>query len=116
MAKEAFETIAAGLVDAIAFAQGDISRGKVHVVEVPAIDVAALRKKLGLSQTRFAAAFGVSPGTVKNWEQGRRYPEGPARALLRVIDQEPEAVLRALHAASPPTTARAAVSAPGAIQ
>ena len=49
MAKEAFDTIAAGLVDAIAFAQGDKSRGKVHIVEVPTIDVAATRKKLGLS-------------------------------------------------------------------
>ena len=97
MTKEAFDTIAAGLLDAIAFAQGDTSRGKAHLIEVPAIDVAALRKKLGLSQARFAAAFGVSPGTVKNWEQGRRHPEGPAKVLLRVIDKEPEAVRRALH-------------------
>ncbi len=97
MAKEAFDTIAAGLVDAIAYAQGDKSRGKARVVEVPTIDVAAMRKKLGLSQDRFAAAFGVSPSTVRNWEQGRRRPEGPAKVLLRVIDKEPEAVLRALH-------------------
>lgn len=97
MTKEAFDTIAAGLVDAIAYAQGDKSRGKARVVEVPTIDVAAMRKKLGLSQDRFAAAFGVSPSTVRNWEQGRRHPEGPAKVLLRVIDKEPEAVLRALH-------------------
>ena len=93
MAKEAFDTIAAGLVDAIAYAQGDKSRGKAHVVEVPSVDVAAARKKLGLSQDRFATAFGVSPSTVRNWEQGRRHPEGPARVLLRVIEKEPEAVL-----------------------
>jgi putative transcriptional regulator len=98
MTKEAFDTIAAGLVDAIAYARGDKSRGKARVVEVPTIDVAAMRKKLGLSQDRFAAAFGVSPSTVRNWEQGRRHPEGPAKVLLRVIDKEPEAVLRALHA------------------
>lgn len=98
MTKEAFESIAAGLADAIAYARGDKSRGKARVVEVPTIDVAAMRKKLGLSQDRFAAAFGVSPSTVRNWEQGRRHPEGPAKVLLRVIDKEPEAVLRALHA------------------
>ncbi len=98
MTKEAFDTIAAGLADAIAYARGDKSRGKARVVEVPTIDVAAMRKKLGLSQDRFAAAFGVSPSTVRNWEQGRRHPEGPAKVLLRVIDKEPEAVLRALHA------------------
>ncbi len=98
MTKEAFDTIAAGLADAIAYAQGDKTRGKARVIEVPTIDVAAMRKKLGLSQDRFAAAFGVSPSTVRNWEQGRRHPEGPAKVLLRVIDKEPEAVLRALHA------------------
>ncbi len=97
MGKEAFDTIMAGLGDAVAYAQGDTSRGKKHVVQVPAVDVAAARKKLGLSQDGFARAFGVSPGTVRNWEQGRRQPEGPARVLLRVIEKEPEAVLRALH-------------------
>lgn len=97
MGKEAFDTIAAGLLDAIAYAEGDKSRGKARVVEVPTIDMAAMRKKLGLSQDRFAAAFGVSPSTVRNWEQGRRHPEAPAKVLLRVIDKEPEAVLRALH-------------------
>ncbi len=97
MGKEAFDTIMAGLGDAVAYAQGDTSRGKRHVVQVPAVDVAAARKKLGLSQDGFARAFGVSPGTVRNWEQGRRQPDGPARVLLRVIEKEPEAVLRALH-------------------
>ncbi len=98
MAKKAFDTMMAGLTDAVAYAQGDKSRGKERVVEVPAVDVAAARKKLGLSQDNFARAFGVSPGTVRNWEQGRRRPEGPAKVLLRVIEKEPEAVLRALHA------------------
>lgn len=55
-----------------------------------------MRAKLGLSQADFAAAFGVSLGTVRNWEQGRRHPEGPARALLVVIDKSPKAVMGAL--------------------
>ena len=50
-----------------------------------------------LSQSRFAAIIGVSVRTLQNWEQGRRKPEGPARALLRVVEREPEAVLHALH-------------------
>ena len=42
-------------------------------------DIAATRRRLGLSQTEFATWFGISPGTLRNWEQGRRVPEGPAR-------------------------------------
>ena len=59
---------------------------------------AAIRKRLHLSQARFALTFGMSAATLRDWEQGRRHPEGPAKVLLRVIDKEPEAVLRALHA------------------
>lgn len=65
-----------------------------------AIDVRAVRKKTGLSQAEFARRFGFSVGTLRNWEQGIRTPQGPARALLLVIDAEPEAVLRALHKAA----------------
>jgi len=56
-----------------------------------------IRKRLGLSQSRFAAIIGVSVRTLQNWEQGHRHPEGPAKALLRVVDRNPEAVLHALH-------------------
>ena len=59
-------------------------------------DIAATRRRLGLSHTEFAAWFGISPGTLRNWEQGRRVPEGPARVLLRVIERDPEAVRRAI--------------------
>lgn len=96
MTKQAFDSIMAGLEDALAYAKGDRRRGKPHVVQVPAVDVRKARKKLGMSQDRFAASFGVSVATVRNWEQGRRRPEGAARVLLRVIEREPEAVSRAL--------------------
>ncbi|MBF0268535.1 MAG: helix-turn-helix domain-containing protein [Alphaproteobacteria bacterium] len=66
--------------------------------KVMPLDVAAIRKKTGLSQERFAYAFQISPHTLRNWEQGRRVPEGPARALLLAIDRDPEAVTRALAA------------------
>ena len=59
-------------------------------------DIAATRRRLGLSQTEFAAWFGISPGTLRNWEQGRRVPEGPARVILRVSEREPEAARRAI--------------------
>ena len=65
---------------------------------VAPIDVAAIRAKTGLSQERFARAFQISPHTLRNWEQGRRVPEGPARALLIAIDRHPKALLRALRA------------------
>ncbi len=59
-------------------------------------DVRALRQHLGLSQREFAARFGFSVSSVRNWEQGHRQPEGPARILLQVIAREPDAVTRAL--------------------
>ncbi len=97
MSRKAFEKIMLGMEDALAYADGDTSRGVAHKVEIHEVDVAALRKRLGLSQLRFAATFGFSPKTVRNWEQGLRHPEGPARILLQVIEREPEAVMRALR-------------------
>jgi putative transcriptional regulator len=68
-----------------------------RVVPAPAADdVRALRRRLGLSQKQFAARFGFSVETVRNYEQGHRRPAGPARVLLKVIASEPDAVTRAL--------------------
>lgn len=61
-------------------------------------DVKAIRENLGKSQTEFAMMIGVSVATLRNWEQGRRVPDGPAQALLRVAAQNPEAVATALGA------------------
>jgi len=63
-------------------------------------DVKAIRRKLGKSQPEFALMIGVSVATLRNWEQGRRTPEGPALALLRVASAEPKAVTRALRGAA----------------
>lgn len=64
---------------------------------VSTIDVKALRERLGLTQAEFSRMIGVSIKTLQNWEQGRREPEGPAKALLRVVEKEPQAVMSALH-------------------
>ena len=106
MGRKAFQAIAEGLEDAIAFTQGEKARGHVHRVRARDVDVAGTRERLGLSQAEFATAFGVSVSTVRNWEQGRRTPEGPALVLLTVIEKAPRTVLRAIWAG--PTKRKAA--------
>lgn len=64
-------------------------------------DVRAVRKSYRLSQSRFAALIGISPATLRNWEQGRRKPEGSARILLRIVARHPEAVLDVVIIAQP---------------
>ncbi len=73
-----------------------LSSGQVQVIRREPVNVRAIRKALGLSQEAFAARFGFPLASLRNWEQGRRRPEGAALTLLRVIAKEPEAVRRAL--------------------
>ena len=70
--------------------------GYVVVVRREKLDVRAIRERLGMSQPEFAARFGISVKTLRNWEQGHRQPEGPARAYLTVIKNDPDSVLNAL--------------------
>ncbi len=72
------------------------SATRVFPVQSPE-QVRELRTRLGLSQAQFAQRFGLTLDTVQQYEQGRRRPSGPASTLLRVIEAEPEAVLRALR-------------------
>ncbi len=88
------QSILRGARQALNYARGAREGFIAHVPEE--IDVAAIRKRLGLSQGEFAARFGFKLDAVQNWEQGRRRPDGAARAFLRVIEREPEAVQRAL--------------------
>lgn len=99
MTKDAFDSIMQGAREAIAYLEGGKAGSRTHEIAVRPTDIQALRTRLDLTQAEFAALFGVSVHTLRNWEQGRRTPEGPARALLKVIEQEPEAALRALAAA-----------------
>jgi putative transcriptional regulator len=94
MKKKDFDNLTASIREA-----GRIRRGQAkpsRVSEFAPVDVKAIRQRLGKSQAEFARMIGVSVATLQNWEQGRRRPEGPARALLKVAAVNPEAVAAAL--------------------
>lgn len=91
--------IVSSLREAVDWAEGKDVSVRVTTVEIPTIDIRATRKRLGLSQAAFATRFGFQPATLRNWEQGRTRPYGPARVLLAVIARHPEAVEDALRTA-----------------
>ena len=76
---------------------GDAEPGS-FAVRRPFPDVRALRKRLGLTQEEFARDFGLNIWTLRDWENHRREPEGPAQTLLKVIAQSPDAVRQAVAA------------------
>ena len=63
-------------------------------------DFALLRSFVGLTQAQFAQAMGISVHTLRNWEQGRRHPEGPAIALLRIAARHPRIIRENLSRAA----------------
>ena len=89
-----------GLEQAIAWTKGENDRVRVTLVDVPEVDVRGVRLKMGLSQSQFATKFGFPPATLRNWEQGRSWPDAPTRVLLAVIAKHPEAVEDVLRKAS----------------
>lgn len=92
---KAYTEISAGLDDAITHAKGKNTRARVHRSEP--IDVKAIREKTGMSQQRFCSTFGISLGTLRHWEQGLREPRGAARVLLKVVSNNPKAVIKAIE-------------------
>ncbi|MSV30018.1 MAG: helix-turn-helix domain-containing protein [Bryobacterales bacterium] len=94
MKDEAFRELVASVRQA-----GSIRRGRLKAARTTVfrpMEVKVVRAKLGASQSEFALMIGVSVGTLRNWEQGRRTPDGPALALLRVAAKDPGAVAAAL--------------------
>lgn len=87
-----FNGIMAGIEDAIAFVQGDETRARI----VAGPDIKAIRRATGKTQNEFAATYHIPVGTVRDWEQGRRVPDAPAKALLAIIARDPQAVERLL--------------------
>ena len=92
------QEIIAGLEEIKAWKRGEIKL-RTSTVDLPrAVDVPQIRKGLGLSQAAFARFMGVSLATLRNWEQQRREPRGPARSLLLVAANQPQAVIAAFKA------------------
>ncbi len=75
-----------------AFKRGEIDGLRTRELKEPASSE-EIRTRLGLSQGAFAGLMGVSVRTVQDWEQGRREPSGPAKSLLRIVDQHPEVLM-----------------------
>ena len=99
MKDEHFKTLMQGMDEALRWTRGeDVPGLRVHFR--PGGDVAAIRGRTGLSQAAFARQIGVSVGTLRNWEQGRRFPDGPARVLLALLEKDPGIVARTLSEAA----------------
>lgn len=96
-----FDRIMEGFSEARGHAEGkDVPGLMVHVPD--AIDVSAVRQRAGLTQMSFASRIGVRVSTLRNWEQGRRAPDGPARVLLAMLDRNPKVVEETLGRARLP--------------
>ncbi|MDB6141770.1 MAG: Cro/Cl family transcriptional regulator [Pseudomonas sp.] len=94
MEKELFNRLVESMTEMNEIVRGE--REPSREFHVDALKIKEIRQATGLSQTSFAKTIDVAVGTLRNWEQGRREPEGPARALLRAICNDPVHVLAAL--------------------
>lgn len=97
MDKRVFAELVSSVRDMGRHMRGEKVKG-ARVTRIREPNVSAIRRKSGLSQSQFAVLIGVSLRTLQNWEQGRTRPTGPARALLRIVEKNPKAMLT-LHAA-----------------
>jgi putative transcriptional regulator len=95
MKDQLFDELVASVREGGAILRGDAEPSRAFVVDGPHIK--QLRAHYQLSQEKFAAMFGISVRTLRNWEQGRRMPEGPARVLLHVAEKHPQAVWDVVH-------------------
>lgn len=84
-------SVIASLQELAAFERGEVKL-KTTAVKAPSIDVRKLRTDIGLSQEEFASRYNLALGTVRNWEQGVREPDGPGRMFLAMIRNDPEGV------------------------
>ena len=95
MSDEMFEELVGSMKEAVAISNGGATPSRVF--SYSPLNVKEIREKTGKSQKDFADMIGVSIGTLRNWEQGRRYPEGAALTLLKVVAADPAYVARILH-------------------
>lgn len=90
MNEQQFDELLASVQDMGKHMRGESATARVR--EFPEPDVKAIREKTGLSQAGFAYLIGVKPKTLQNWEQKRVRPAGPARALLKIVEANPNAL------------------------
>jgi putative transcriptional regulator len=92
---KAYKSINDGLKEAISYSNGNTKGSREF--RPKHINVKELREKIGMTQLKFAASFGISPGTLRHWERGDRYPQGPALVLLNLLSKDPNTVLEMLY-------------------
>ena len=92
MNDELFAELLASVREGGKILRGEAEASRSFVVDKSHVDVKAIREKYELSQSQFALLLGISVKTLRNWEQGRRTPEGPARVLLQIAAKHPDAV------------------------
>jgi putative transcriptional regulator len=95
MDKQDFDDLLESIEQARRWARGEEVEG-LRVHHFPAEDIPTIRQKTGLTQEQFSAQIGVSTATLRNWEQGRRKPDGPARVLLAMLARDPQIVSKTL--------------------
>jgi putative transcriptional regulator len=101
---ELFGQLVASLTEGGAVLRGEQPGSRRFVIDGP--DVKSIRTRYNMPQARFAALMGISVATLRNWEQGRRTPDGPARILLLVAERHPEAILDSVRSLNESRSAR----------
>jgi putative transcriptional regulator len=89
-----FNVLLESVKQAAGIRKGKRKPSRYTVIEEP--DVAAIREKYDMTQQEFSSLLGISVGTLRNWEQGRRKPQGPAKVLLKIVERRPKAILESL--------------------
>ena len=89
MNEQLFDELLTSIREAGHIKRGEMSASKIH--EVKGIDVQRIREMYRMTQKEFASFVGISIDTLRNWEQKRRNPHGPAKVLLRLLEEKPEA-------------------------
>jgi len=95
MKDEHFNELMASIKEAGKIKRGEVEASRIH--EFPEPNIKAIREGIGFSQSKFAALIGVNIRTLQNWEQGHRHPTGPAKVLLRLVQADPNSVVKNLH-------------------
>jgi putative transcriptional regulator len=101
MKKQRFNRLMASLDEVRTHVATGRFSGRVNKIEIGADSIRAVRERSGMTQQKFAAAFGIGLGTLQKWERGERRPSGAARSLLKVMQANLPAVVKALEDATP---------------